>query len=204
MKSPRATIVVVMGVSGSGKTTVAAMLAGRLHVHFLEGDDLHPPANVQKMRGGTPLTDDDRWPWLAAIARRIDDWRAAGEGGVVTCSALKRAYRRIIVGDRPEVALVYLQGSQEVIHARMAARHEHFMPVAPAREPVQDPRGARPRRTPDRGRRRAERGRNRGDDRAGAGEARNLTLRSGPQDRVSKGRTSTLPVAHQAAEITPR
>ncbi len=130
MKSPRATIVVVMGVSGSGKTTVAAMLAGRLHVHFLEGDDLHPLANVQKMRGGTPLTDDDRWPWLAAIARRIDDWRAAGEGGVVTCSALKRAYRRIIVGDRPEVALVYLQGSQEVIHARMAARHEHFMPVA--------------------------------------------------------------------------
>ena len=130
MKSPRATIVVVMGVSGSGKTTVAAMLAGRLHVHFLEGDDLHPTANVQKMRGGTPLTDDDRRPWLAAIARRIDDWRAAGEGGVVTCSALKRAYRRIIVGDRPEVALVYLQGSQEVIHARMAARHEHFMPVA--------------------------------------------------------------------------
>ena len=130
MKSPRASIVVVMGVSGSGKTTVAAMLAGRLHVHFLEGDDLHPPANVQKMRGGTPLTDDDRWPWLAAIARRIDDWRAAGEGGVVTCSALKRAYRRIIVGDRPEVALVYLQGSQEVIHARMAARHQHLMPVA--------------------------------------------------------------------------
>ena len=130
MKSPRATIVVVMGVSGSGKTTVAAMLAGRLNAHFLEGDDLHPPANVQKMRGGTPLTDEDRWPWLEAIAQRIDDWRAAGEGGVVTCSALKRAYRRIIVGDRPEVALVYLQGSQEVIHARMAARHEHFMPVA--------------------------------------------------------------------------
>ena len=124
------TIVVVMGVSGSGKTTVAAMLAGRLNVHFLEGDDLHPPANVQKMRGGTPLTDDDRWPWLKAIARRIDEWRAASEGGVVTCSALKRAYRRIIIGDRPEVTLVYLKGSQEVIHARMAARHEHFMPVA--------------------------------------------------------------------------
>jgi carbohydrate kinase (thermoresistant glucokinase family) len=123
-------IVVVMGVSASGKTTVAAMLADRLHVHFLEGDDLHPPANVQKMRGGTPLTDEDRGPWLAAIARRIDDWRAAGEGGVVTCSALKRAYRRIIVGDRPEVALVYLRGSRELSHARMAARHEHFMPVA--------------------------------------------------------------------------
>jgi carbohydrate kinase (thermoresistant glucokinase family) len=82
------------------------------------------------MRGGTPLTDDDRWPWLKAIARRIDDWRAAGEGGVVTCSALKRAYRRIIIGDRREVALVYLRGSQDLIHARMAARHEHFMPVA--------------------------------------------------------------------------
>jgi carbohydrate kinase (thermoresistant glucokinase family) len=119
-----------MGVSGSGKTTVAAMLAGRLHVQFLEGDDLHPPANVEKMRGGTPLTDDDRRPWLKAIARRIDDWRAAGEGGVVTCSALKRAYRRIIIGDRREVALVYLRGSQDLIHARMAARHEHFMPVA--------------------------------------------------------------------------
>jgi carbohydrate kinase (thermoresistant glucokinase family) len=130
MKSPKATIVVVMGVSGSGKTTVAAMLAGRLHVQFLEGDDLHPPANVEKMRGGTPLTDDDRRPWLKAIARRIDDWRAAGEGGVVTCSALKRAYRRIIIGDRREVALVYLRGSQDLIHARMAARHEHFMPVA--------------------------------------------------------------------------
>jgi carbohydrate kinase (thermoresistant glucokinase family) len=123
-------IVVAMGVSGSGKTTVAAVLAGRLKVHFLEGDGLHPPANVEKMRGGTPLTDNDRWPWLAAIARRIDDWRASGEGGVVTCSALKRAYRRVIVGDRPEVALVYLKGSKELIHARMAARHQHFMPVA--------------------------------------------------------------------------
>jgi gluconokinase len=123
-------IVVVMGVSGSGKTTVAALLAGRLNANFLEGDDLHPPANVQKMRGGTPLTDEDRWPWLEAIARVIDDWRMVGQGGVVTCSALKRAYRRIIIGDRPEVGLVYLKGSQELIHQRMAARHEHFMPVA--------------------------------------------------------------------------
>ena len=122
-------ILVLMGVSGSGKTTVAAMLADRLHVQFLEGDDMHPPANVEKMRGGTPLTDEDRWPWLRAIAARIDDWRAAGEGGVVTCSALKRAYRDIIVGNRPEVVLVYLRGSPELIHRRMAARHEHFMPV---------------------------------------------------------------------------
>src|SRR5437899_3986557 len=124
------TIVVVMGVSGSGKTTVAAMLAGRLHAHFLEGDDLHPPANVAKMRGGTPLTDEDRWPWLQAIARRIDEWRGAGEGGVVTCSALKRAYRRIIIGDRSELALVYLKGSRELIQQRLARRHEHFMPAA--------------------------------------------------------------------------
>jgi len=123
-------IVVVMGVSGSGKTTVAAMLAGRLNVQFLEGDDLHPPANVAKMRSGTPLTDEDRWPWLQAIARRIDEWRARGEAGVVTCSALKRAYRATIIGDRPEVALVYLKGSRELIHQRLAARHEHFMPVA--------------------------------------------------------------------------
>src|SRR5262249_60751708 len=123
-------IVVVMGVSGSGKTTVAAMLAGRLNTNFLEGDDLHPPANVQKMRGGTSLTDEDRWAWLEAIARVIDEWRMVGQSGVVTCSALKRAYRRVIIGDRPEVSLAYLKGSHELIHQRMAARHEHFMPVA--------------------------------------------------------------------------
>ncbi len=123
------TIVVLMGVSGSGKTTVAAMLAGRLDVEFLEGDDLHPPANVEKMRGGSPLTDEDRWPWLRAIAARIDQWRAAGKGGVVTCSALKRAYRDIVIGRRPEVTLVYLRGSLELVRQRMAARHEHFMPV---------------------------------------------------------------------------
>ncbi len=124
------TIVVVMGVSGSGKTTVAVMLAERLNVHFLEGDDLHPPSNVEKMHGGTPLNDEDRWPWLRAIAVRIDEWRGAGEGGVVTCSALKRAYRQIIVGDRPEVALVYLKGSPELIQQRLAARRKHFMPAA--------------------------------------------------------------------------
>jgi len=124
------TIVVVMGVSGSGKTTVAAMLAGALHYQFLEGDDLHPPSNVAKMHGGTPLTDADRWPWLRKIAAEIDGWRSHGESGVVTCSALKRAYRDILIGDRPDVTLVYLRGSREVIQQRMAARHEHFMPVA--------------------------------------------------------------------------
>lgn len=123
------TIIVVMGVSGSGKTTVAAMLAGALGAKFLEGDDLHPRSNVEKMRSGTPLTDADRLPWLQRIAGEIDGWRANGDKGVVTCSALKRAYRDIIVGDRPEVALVYLRGSRELIQHRMAARHEHFMPV---------------------------------------------------------------------------
>ena len=123
-------IIVVMGVSGSGKTTVAAMLAGRLGCQFLEGDDLHPLSNVEKMKRGTPLDDNDRLPWLRAIAGEIDQWRKGGEAGVVTCSALKRAYRAIIVGDRPEVRLVYLKGSRELIHRRMAARSEHFMPLA--------------------------------------------------------------------------
>jgi len=123
------TIVVVMGVSGSGKTTVAAMLAVALHCQFLEGDDLHPASNVEKMRSGTPLTDIDRMPWLRKIAEEIDAWRSRGESGVVTCSALKRVYRDILIGGRRDVTLVYLRGSQELIHQRMAARHEHFMPV---------------------------------------------------------------------------
>jgi len=98
-------------------------------VAFLEGDELHPRSNVEKMKSGTPLTDEDRWPWLRAIAARIDQWRAEDKAGVVTCSALKRAYRDILIGDRPEVRLVYLKGSHRLIHDRMAARHEHFMPV---------------------------------------------------------------------------
>lgn len=123
------TVVVVMGVSGSGKTTVAALLAAALGWEFQEGDALHPAANVAKMSRGVPLTDADRWPWLVLIAQRIDGWLADGRSGVVTCSALKRAYRRIIVGDRPRVRLVYLQGDRALIHDRMAARHEHFMPL---------------------------------------------------------------------------
>ena len=124
------TIAVVMGVSGSGKTTVAIRLAEALHCQFREGDDFHPPSNVEKMRGGMPLTDADRLPWLRKIAAQIDDWRSRGESGVLTCSALKRAYRDIIIGDRKDVTLVYLRGSRELIHQRMMARHKHFMPVA--------------------------------------------------------------------------
>jgi carbohydrate kinase (thermoresistant glucokinase family) len=126
----RPVIVVVMGVSGSGKSTVAALLAAALGCQFEEGDDLHPPENVAKMRGGTPLTDADRMPWLHKIAEEIDGWRARGECGVLTCSALKRSYRDIIIGDRRDVRLVYLKGSRERIHERMVARHGHFMPLA--------------------------------------------------------------------------
>lgn len=123
------TIVVVMGVSGSGKTTVAGLLAERLGCAFQDGDDLHPRQNVEKMRSGTPLTDADRLPWLQAIAGKVDSWRERGEAGVVTCSSLKRAYRDIIVGGRSDVALVYLKGSKQLIHGRLTARTSHFMPV---------------------------------------------------------------------------
>ncbi len=123
-------ILVVMGVSGSGKTTVARGLAERLGWRFQEGDALHPPSNVAKMSAGTPLTDDDRWPWLAAIAAVIDGWRAQGVSGIATCSALKRAYRAVLVGDRADVRLVYLAGDKALISRRMAARKGHFMPAA--------------------------------------------------------------------------
>jgi gluconokinase len=121
-------IVVVMGVSGSGKTTVAAMLAGRLHWPFVESDDLHSPANIAKMHSGIPLDDDDRLPWLQAIAKEIDRWRAERRYGVIACSALKRRYRDIIIGERPDVQLVYLCGDRSLIAKRLAARQGHFMP----------------------------------------------------------------------------
>ncbi|MGH9805892.1 MAG: gluconokinase [Terriglobia bacterium] len=123
-------IAIVMGVSGSGKTTVSVLLSAALGCQFQEGDDLHPAANVQKMRSGTPLTDADRLPWLHKIAEEIDGWRKRGESGVLTCSALKRSYRDIIIGNRSDVSLIYLKGSRDLIHRRMAARHEHFMPLA--------------------------------------------------------------------------
>jgi carbohydrate kinase (thermoresistant glucokinase family) len=130
MSEVRPRAIVVMGVAGSGKSTVAALLAVMLGYQFQEGDLLHPPANVEKMRGGTPLTDADRALWLSHVAAKIDSWLAHSESGVISCSALKRSYRDIIIGARRDVALVYLKGSYDLIHARMATRHEHFMPVA--------------------------------------------------------------------------
>ncbi len=123
----RPIVVVVMGVSGSGKTTVAAMFAGRLHWRFEEGDSLHSPTNVAKMISGIPLTDADRLPWLRAIAAVIAGWITQGQCGIVTCSALKRSYRRILTGGNQAVRLVYLKGSKELIRLRLAARHGHFM-----------------------------------------------------------------------------
>ena len=117
-----------MGVSGSGKTSVAAILAGRLGWLFEEGDALHPQANIEKMAAGHPLTDDDRWPWLAKVADWIDERLDAGENGLITCSALKRAYRDLLNRRGSGVVFVYLAGSKETIAERLAARHGHFMP----------------------------------------------------------------------------
>jgi carbohydrate kinase (thermoresistant glucokinase family) len=123
-------VIVVMGVSGSGKSTVGQDLADRLHATYQEGDALHPQANVEKMSHGIPLTDSDRRPWLMKIAAVIDGWLDRHEAGVVTCSALKRAYRDLLISQRQGVTLVYLEGSHELIAMRMAARHGHFMPTS--------------------------------------------------------------------------
>jgi carbohydrate kinase (thermoresistant glucokinase family) len=123
-------ILIVMGVSGSGKSTVADALAGRLGWTLAEGDDFHSPENVAKMHSGTPLTDTDRMPWLRAIAAWIDTRRQAGEPAIVTCSALKRTYRDLLSAGRPEVLFVYLKGSQAVMAEHLAGRHGHFMPAS--------------------------------------------------------------------------
>ena len=121
-------ILVIMGVSGSGKTTIAEQLSARLGWPFEEGDLLHPEANIAKMHAGIPLDDADRLPWLERVAAWIDGQRAKKQPGIITCSALKRAYRQIIVGDRPEVRLVYLRGGRDVMVEHLAGRHGHFMP----------------------------------------------------------------------------
>jgi carbohydrate kinase (thermoresistant glucokinase family) len=134
-----------MGVSGSGKSTIAEELAARLGWPFEEGDALHPDA---KMHAGIPLTDADREPWLERVAAWIDAQRAKKQPGIITCSALKRAYRQIIIGDRPEVRLVYLRGGRGLIAEHLHGRHGYFMPASLLRsqidtleepEPSEDP-----------------------------------------------------------------
>lgn len=124
----RPVVLVVMGVSGSGKSTIAEGLAERLGWRFEEGDELHPEANKKKMAAGHPLDDDDRWPWLERIESWIDDRLDAGESGIVTCSALKRAYRDVLDRRGENVGFVLLNGSREQIEERLHRRKGHFMP----------------------------------------------------------------------------
>jgi len=149
-------VLVVMGVTGTGKSTVAGILAGLLGWDLEEGDDLHPDANVAKMSAGQPLTDEDRWPWLDRVAGWIREHTRAGTPGIITCSSLKRSYRDRLRG--PGVVFVHLSGSKEQIQARLTGRLDHFMPaslldsqlqtlepLAPDERGVVVPLGGRPR-----------------------------------------------------------
>jgi gluconokinase len=119
---------IVMGVSGSGKSTIGERLASRIAWGYEDGDRFHPAGNVAKMSAGQPLTDDDRWPWLKAIADEIDRVCGTGERAVIACSALKRAYRDVLVHGRNDVRIVFLEGTQQLIANRLAERKGHFMP----------------------------------------------------------------------------
>lgn len=121
---------VVMGVAGCGKSTIAAALARELRVEFVEGDALHPPENVRRMAAGIPLTDQDRAPWLAAIAHRLREARQAGRGLVLTCSALKRAYRDVLRSGAPDAQFIFLDGPKAIIAERLAGRTGHYMPAS--------------------------------------------------------------------------
>ena len=123
------TVVLVMGVSGSGKTTVGRTLARELGAVFLEGDRFHPESNIAKMARGEPLDDTDRWPWLDRLAGELARASGAGESVVLACSALKRSYRDRLRRGAPELCLVFLRGSKALIRERLQARTEHFMPA---------------------------------------------------------------------------
>ncbi|CAH2605435.1 D-gluconate kinase, thermostable (plasmid) [Rhodovastum atsumiense] len=118
-------VIVLMGVSGSGKTTVGQMLAERLGCGFSDADSFHPPANVAKMRAGSPLTDEDRWPWLQALRAAIEEWQAEGRDHVLACSALKQVYRDVL-SPEGDVIFVYMKGTAEVIAPRLNARSGHY------------------------------------------------------------------------------
>lgn len=120
--------IVVMGVSGSGKSTIGALVADAMNAPFLDGDSLHPLSNITKMAAGTPLTDEDRWPWLAIVG---DELAGAGAAGmVIACSALKRSYRDAIRAKAPDAIFLHLDGSLEVLGSRLEGRSGHFMPPA--------------------------------------------------------------------------
>jgi gluconokinase len=121
---------IVMGVSGSGKSTVGLLLAEALGFEYRDGDSFHPPANVEKMRAGTPLTDEDRWPWLAAIAAWINAHRLEGTTGIVACSALRRVYRDRLRDGHGDVRFLFLQGDKALIGRRLATRKGHYMPAS--------------------------------------------------------------------------
>jgi carbohydrate kinase (thermoresistant glucokinase family) len=121
-------LVVVMGVSGAGKSTIGALVADALGTAFVDGDSLHPIANVHKMAAGTPLTDDDRWPWLAEVGRTLAG--SANTGLVVACSALKRSYRDAIRAEAPNAVFLHLDGTRDVLSHRMEGRTDHFMPTS--------------------------------------------------------------------------
>jgi len=121
-------VLIVMGVSGSGKSTIGDTLAERLGWSYEDGDKFHPASNVAKMSAGQPLTDEDRWPWLQAIAGEIDRVCESGRHAVIACSALKRAYRDVLVHGRSDVRIVFLKGTQELIANRLVQRKGHFMP----------------------------------------------------------------------------
>ncbi len=123
---PRTPLVVLMGVAGSGKTTVGRALAARLGLDFVDADDLHPAANKARMRAGTPLTDAERWPWLDAVHSVLRAAAAAGTGAVVACSALRAAYRDRLAHELPELRFVHLTADRDVLAARLAARRGHF------------------------------------------------------------------------------
>ncbi len=129
--SPQADVeplVVVMGVSGSGKTTIGTLVAHELGVEFIDGDSLHPIENVQKMASGTPLNDDDRWPWLEIVGQRLHEHGQQQQGLVIACSALKRVYRERIRSQAPGALFLHLDGSLEVLTGRLEGRSGHFMP----------------------------------------------------------------------------
>jgi gluconokinase len=126
--APRTTTIVVMGVSGAGKSTVAAALVSRLGWAFAEGDEFHPRENVEKMRAGIPLDDEDRWPWLRRLADWIGEHEAAGTNAVVTSSALKRAYRDLLCDGHPSVWFAHVQAAAELIRDRVEHRSGHYMP----------------------------------------------------------------------------